>query len=79
MTELKTLKDIEKLYVLFKGASHPFADELRAEAIKEVKLIQSGEGLEIPAKFNKGENPVETYIKWKNNLTEKDLQEKKDE
>ena len=66
MSKLKTLKDIEKEYCLFKDAKTKWGIELKAEAIKWIKEDYS-------LVRNK-----ETHImleRWKNrfNLTEEDL------
>lgn len=75
--ELKTLEDLYKHKFACTNANYFSEKELKTEAIKEYILLNDhyGSCKEFPFKiFNDRERKVlQSYIKWKNNLTEKDL------
>ena len=64
--KLKTLKDMglrnERRKIKF-GHWYIDGDELKAEAVKDYKAAKKGNILDVLS-----------YIRWKNNLTEEDLQ-----
>ena len=71
--ELKTLKDIE--WSEWDNKVWKKKEELRAEAVRDIKQFRK----EIKNKpYDEKVNFLIEYIKWKNNLTEKDLEEKEE-
>ena len=73
MTELKTLKDIEKDYghsgVHFYGYAK---EDMRHEAIKEINELRNGNADKISTGIIDVISVI-LYIKWKNNITDEDL------
>ena len=48
-------------------------EELKAEAVKELKLIENGGSINTKRDLSFCKTAVGAYIAWKNNLTEEDL------
>ena len=80
MTKLKTLKDMTEKYV---DNSKILVKELKAEAVKDIKIIKEAmknkEDLDFLHKPT-GEEfmAIKSYIIFKNDLTEEDLKENHD-
>ena len=79
MTNLKTLNDIEWNEEEDLVDKDRFIREsrLRQEAIKEIKLVESGGEINTERNLSWCKTAVGAYIAWKNNITEKDLKESK--
>lgn len=78
MTELKTLKDIVEGKRIEQHLKNSFDVELnegqlRAEAVKDIKDLDNDGGLARFCQCNPFQS-IRDYIKWKNNLTESDIQ-----
>ncbi len=66
--ELKTLKDFEMLICEdFSGSNIIKEDELKQSVIQDIKLMRKCFALPITR------NDIESYIKWKFNISEEDL------
>jgi len=79
MTDLKTLKQIEKKDWSINegdlGLVRAVFFDIKAEAIKEVKLDFPTEQMpdELRGLTQDQKNAIKDYIKWKNNISEEEL------
>ena len=77
MTKLKTLKDIDKWKDGREKNVYEYEEDIRQEAINDIKTFTKQSFITNPNLTDKDlancTAAVNAYIKWKNNLTEKDL------